>query len=774
MRSRRMAETIVASPIVHEVLNPDVNYEEWKIRLETYLKAHNLWDVVEPNDETSEGQNEEENDETSEEGSSVPANDDHCSEQGKSEEVNGETSEKGKSAEVNGEHSDDEENAEANDEAKNAGALHAIHISCGSDAFWVIKDIDSAKDAWKTLEGKYGPKAVPYNREDKKFESKDFFEAVRNIKDDWRIVKDILTKHPQEEEEIVRKIHPGTKETGLHVAATAGNENIVKELVKLMQKEDLEIKGTDECTALTEAVLTGMTSIAKCMVEKNEKLVSIAGPDKLLPVVDALSFGHKDMADYLYSKTPEQNLSPENDFNNAAALLFWSIDAKDYDIALDMLNRFPRLAITVHEDYGSPFYTLAQNPAMFPSTSTRGFNFWQRWLYNGINVQNQHAAADDIHVNVQNEEDSQTSRKNICCTGLLKWLRSYVSKRLGIEHIHKMKFGHDRTKEILQKMCEVIKTLDDKELEDLLVVEALHKATANGMVEFFVALIEANPELLWLNDKTGKNLFMVAVEHRQPKIFSHIHGLKSKQAIAALIDSSHNNMLHMAGLLAPSSQLRSIAGPALQMQRELQWFEEVEKVISPSLKEVRNADDETPQELFTKSHKDLMEKGEKWMKVTAQSCTVPAALIVTIMFAAAFTVPGGLIQDTGRPLLLHDKFFRLFIIWDAISLFSSAISMIMFLGILSSHYREADFLTSLPTKLMIGLFTLFLSIVAMMICFSAVLFILFDGESWVIFPTILSSSFPVTLYLIIQFRLLFEIFLSTYGPSIFEKHSRWL
>ncbi|KAL5540357.1 hypothetical protein UlMin_043026 [Ulmus minor] len=625
----------------------------------------------------------------------------------------------------------------------------------------------------------------------KKFEFEDFFEAVRNIKDNWRIVKDILTKHPQEDEEIVVTQHPGTKETGLHVAVTAGNENIVKELVKLMPKDKLEIKGTDELTALGEAVLTGNTNMAICMVEKNKKIVSIAGGfNKLLPVVDALSYGYNDMADYLYSKT-KQYLSPEDDFNNAAALLYWSIDAKDYDIAWDMLCRFPRLAITVHEDYGSPFCTLAENPAMFRSTSTRGFNFWQRWIYN--HGRSKYAATNDIYINVPNQEDSQTSRKNICCTGTYFYFKfgqvlayNYfeypfppnlvLRLLLRIEHIHKMKYGHDRTNEILKKMCEEIKPLDDDELKKSLVVDALRTATANGMIEFFVTLIQANPELLWLNDKnTGRYLFMIAVEHRQPKIFSHIHGLKSKQAIAALRDSSDNNLLHMAGLLAPSSQLSSIAGPALQMQRELQWFEEVKKVISPSLKEVRNADDETPQELFTESHKDLKEKGEKWMKDTAQSCTVPAALIVTIMFAAAFTVPGGLIQDTGRPLLLHDKFFRLFIISDAVSLFSSAISMIMFLGILSSPYREADFLRSLPTKLMIGLFTLFLSIVAMMICFSAVLLILFDGESWVIFPIILSSSLPITLYLFMQFGLLFEIFKSTYGSSIFEKnHSRWL
>jgi hypothetical protein len=51
------------------------------------------------------------------------------------------------------------------------------------------------------------------------------------------------------------------------------------------------------------------------------------------------------------------------------------------------------------------------------------------------------------------------------------------------------------------------------------------------------------------------------------------------------------------------------------------------------------------------------------------------AFIVTIMFAAAFTVPGGNIQDTGiNPVFLHKKAYMTFIISDAISLFSSSTS----------------------------------------------------------------------------------------------------
>ena len=53
------------------------------------------------------------------------------------------------------------------------------------------------------------------------------------------------------------------------------------------------------------------------------------------------------------------------------------------------------------------------------------------------------------------------------------------------------------------------------------------------------------------------------------------------------------------------------------------------------------------------THKELVDKGEKWMKEIATSCTVVGALIITIMFAAAITIPGGNDSNTGLPLFLN-------------------------------------------------------------------------------------------------------------------------
>ena len=73
---------------------------------------------------------------------------------------------------------------------------------------------------------------------------------------------------------------------------------------------------------------------------------------------------------------------------------------------------------------------------------------------------------------------------------------------------------------------------------------------------------------------------MLLLSFAKPEFFSLIHGMIWKNALSNWIDSNGNTLLHMAGLLAPSTQLHHISGAALQMQRELQWFMVSQLVIT--------------------------------------------------------------------------------------------------------------------------------------------------------------------------------------------------
>ncbi|XP_059635946.1 uncharacterized protein LOC132278151 [Cornus florida] len=316
-----------------------------------------------------------------------------------------------------------------------------------------------------------------------------------------------------------------------------------------------------------------------------------------------------------------------------------------------------------------------------------------------------------------------------------------------------------------------------------------------------------------------------------------------------------NTILHLAGKLAPPHKLNLVSGAALQMQCELQWFKEVEKFVIPADKEIENNCKKTSAMLFSEEHKDLVSEGEKWMKDTANSCTIAAALIATIVFAAAITVseqdflyilpksltiglvslflsitsmmitfsatfylvfghkkawilipvaalaclpvtlfvslqfpllvdvisstfgPGIFGKQSGNnldglPNFSKEIAFIIFAVSDAISLFASIASLLMFLSILTSSYAEQDFLYTLPNRLTIGLVTLFLSITTMIITFSATLYLVFGHKkTWILIPVAGLACLPVTLFISLQFPLLVDVISSTYGPGIFGKKS---
>ncbi|GJY48560.1 ankyrin repeat-containing protein [Tanacetum coccineum] len=212
----------------------------------------------------------------------------------------------------------------------------------------------------------------------------------------------------------------------------------------------------------------------------------------------------------------------------------------------------------------------------------------------------------------------------------------------------------------------------------------------------------------------------------------------------------------------------------LQLQQRLQipMIEEVENIMEPAQLTEVNADNETPEMVFTREHANLVKEGEQWMKTTAESCSITAALIVTIVFAAAITVPGGNNQDTGLPLFKNEVAFNIFAVCDATSLFTAATALLVFLSILTARFSEKDFLVSLPRRLIIGLCLLSLSTTAMMVAFSAVLFLVFcDQRPWMLAPIGGLTCLPILAIVTLQLPLVVDLYQSTYSPMCGKRKS---
>ncbi|XP_031276074.1 uncharacterized protein LOC116134521 [Pistacia vera] len=449
-------------------------------------------------------------------------------------------------------------------------------------------------------------------------------------------------------------------------------------------------------------------------------------------------------------------------------------------IALDLWKRYPKLALENNSDRKSILQILAGKPLAFESASWSRLGLWRRLIYDWIPLQDEYVPPNesnngDIENAVKCLDEFKESkhfgpirRIIYALFGALNQMiwRVLMLLVLDIKNIRDIKLTHIQTLQIVRILCHGNKvTWNRKEALqtfDFPILEAAELGICEIVNEILNAYFYA---FAYRYGHNGPGLLHMAILHRQEKIFKILKERNVRQPTwkAANTGGKTDNLLHLAGQLAASSQISSAA---LQMQRELQWFKAVESYVHPSLQEQRNENNKTPREVFTEEHKELVKQGEQWMKGTAASCSVVAALIITVVFTAAFTVLGGN-NNNEIPNFLHDIAFIVFVISDPLALFSSTASVLMFLAILTSRYSEDDFLVSLPNKLVIGLITLFFSIASMMVAFGATLYtFLSHSWNWTVIPISLLGCLPVTLFVMLQFPLLVEIFLSTYRPSI--------
>ncbi|BBN67589.1 Ankyrin repeat family protein [Prunus dulcis] len=298
----------------------------------------------------------------------------------------------------------------------------------------------------------------------------------------------------------------------LHIAAGAKHVHFVKELVQMMDAEDLALQDNKQNTALSFAAAAGTS----------------------------------EMAEYLYPRTHE--IFDERDRN---ALFFTCVDTGLYDLAMEMLRNYTALATVRNGSNETALHVLARRPSEFTSQST-GLWIW-KFAYEGNSKQ---------------------------------------TKAL----------------QLVQQLWEEILKLDDQVVMSLIKYpsQLLFDATRLGNFEFLAALLSAYPDLFWELDEKNRSIIHVAVLHRHASIFNLVHEIGFfKDFITAMSDDEDNNILHLAAKLAPQNQLNLVSGAALQMQRELVWFEEVKKIVQPLSTEMKNKNGKTPRELFTSEHKEL-------------------------------------------------------------------------------------------------------------------------------------------------------------------------
>ncbi|KAI3862498.1 hypothetical protein MKX03_011586 [Papaver bracteatum] len=343
---------------------------------------------------------------------------------------------------------------------------------------------------------------------------------------------------------------------------------------------------------------------------------------------------------------------------------------------------------------------------------------------------------------------------------------------------------------------------------------ALHFADRDRNLEAVVLMITKNPRLPLLRDNRGFTPLDIALKNvsiYQKRVVEYLYsvtkgvvdgnpfsGVEGASTLCDLIQAhfydialclvkefptvatTKSNRFDMYGLeMMVRRPFAFQSGTKLTWRHNLIYskirsiMQGIKSILHESDRYMRNSNGDTAKFIFTEAHKDLVKEGRDWLKDTSGSCMIVGALIATVAFAAAFTVPGGNISDSnnalnGTPIFLGQSSFTVFAVSDALALFSSITSVLMFLAIYTSRFSEGDFLKSLPQKLIFGLATLFISMVAILVAFGASLLIVVGSRfGQALIPITLFGCCPLALFALLQLPLFVEMVRTTYWGGLF-------
>ncbi|KAL5757542.1 hypothetical protein ACOSP7_020153 [Xanthoceras sorbifolium] len=561
----------------------------------------------------------------------------------------------------------------------------------------------------------------------------------------WKSAKSFIDRDPNA---LTARITAVGSKTVFHVAALSCQWGLVLKLLELIvSPESIVVQDVLGNTVLHYVAQGGSLKTAKELVKKNFDLLQIVNQTGELPLVHSICSDSKELVWYLTLITRVESPS-------SLEILRSLIGSGYTDIALYFVRRYPELALANDELRTSLLWWLVNEPSHFFSESK--LEFFKRWIYKlMVNMEDFLESSEGIPALFTSIQPRNFAAQ------VLRWFKRLIWKAIvqlvpTIKMVRDAKLKHECAIELVNLICTQLSSMSFQQtLYFLQSPPILSDAVAVGIEEIVKTFLQHFPDLIDYPTTPQRNMLQIAVENRQEKIVNILKEISptiTRNMCAQLVESA-NTTLHLAGKLAPAFKL----------------YSEVEKIIVPFLRKRKNYDNQTAEDVFRTQHKELAEQGEKWMKDTSNSSMLVSTLIATVLFAAAFTVPGGNVSDKGFPIFLRTNAFMIFVISDALGLFSSLTSLLMFLAILTARYAVEDFLESLPKKLIIGLGSLFFAIAAMIIAFGATLtIVLSERWQWVAVPVTLIAAFPVAIFVMLQLPLFVQMIQSTYGSSMFR------
>ncbi|XP_058088013.1 uncharacterized protein LOC131234979 isoform X17 [Magnolia sinica] len=590
------------------------------------------------------------------------------------------------------------------------------------------------------------------------------WDEVVNIYEDPSIQKAMITK---------------SEGTILHIAVNNGKTDIVENLVeKLMDLRVLDITNKMGNTAIHLAAIAGNVRMCKCMAEKRPQLVVKPNTIGETPLLAAVKYGRKEAFIYLHSKCYQVDgndyLIRKNGYQN---ILHAAIEREYFVIVIDRLEETPLNSILNNESQSIRNIQSQENYPTFP----QWLWWWRRYPRKQRDEENPHdkryESTDDRGSGSKNNQREGGSHNNEHSFPPIYSMCNYFFKpalvvlqfivHAGFINIDEMKEEKQKHTWAVQIMEELVSQSSWWEYDPVYLnrrgQSPFLMAASMGVVEMVEKILDVFPVAICdVDDQGGRNALHFAAANRKHRVFKVISERCSLDYVFRRSDHQVNTPLHLAAKLDSERQPWRTSSAVLQILLELNWFKIVSKIMPPDLLAYRNADLQTAKDIFTKTHKDMIKEGADELTRMANSCSVVAALIATVAFATAATIPGGFRSEDGKPMFEGKIAFYVFTVSSFLALCASIISVITFLAILNYPHQESDFGMYLPRKMMIGFTSLLLSIAFMFASFCASHFFLLKDKlhhsmAYPLYLIYLIVCFIITLFAICQFPLYFDI-----------------
>uniref|UniRef100_A0A2K1WSH8 PGG domain-containing protein n=1 Tax=Populus trichocarpa TaxID=3694 RepID=A0A2K1WSH8_POPTR len=212
---------------------------------------------------------------------------------------------------------------------------------------------------------------------------------------------------------------------------------------------------------------------------------------------------------------------------------------------------------------------------------------------------------------------------------------------------------------------------------------ALHIAAIRGLADVMKEIVSRCPACCELVDNRGWNALHYAVASKDRKVFEECLRIPELARLQTEKDDKGNTPFHLIAALSlnwGSFLFNDSCGYSKWQtyglnKRKLSIndiylgeFAEIEKEILESLDDVGSGPLGRWTMAFKGGNVGRNKEGEEALSKARESHLVVAALIATVTFAAAFTLPGGYKSDRGTAILAKKAAFIVFVISDAMSM----------------------------------------------------------------------------------------------------------